>query len=84
MLVKFIASKKECWQDYLDTCVYVYAYNTSRHDSTLFTPFEFMFGRQAVLPIDVRSDAIEAVDNVFMAVDEEMVKKNGGGSEGHS
>ena len=34
-----------------------------------------MFGRRAVLPIDVRSAAIEAVDNVFTAVDEEMVKK---------
>ena len=73
MLVKFIASKKESWQDYLDTGVY--AYNTSRHDSTRFTPFELMFGRQAVLPIGVRSDAVEAVDDVFTAVDEEMFKK---------
>ena len=59
MLVKFIAFKKESWQDflYIDTCMY--AYNTARHDSTQSTPFEPMFGRQAVLLIDVRSDAIE-------------------------
>ena len=73
MLVKFITSRKESWQDYLDTCVY--AYNTSHHDSTRFTPFELMFGRQAVLPIDIRSDAVEAVDDVFTAVDEEMFQK---------
>ena len=73
MLVKFITSRKESWQDYLDTCVY--AYNTSHHDSTRFTPFELMFGRQAVLPIDVRSDAVEAVDDVLTAVDEEMFQK---------
>ena len=34
-----------------------------------------MFGRQAVLPIDVRSDAVEAVDDVFTAVDEETFQK---------
>ena len=75
MLVKFIESKKETWQDYLDTCVY--AYNTSRHDSSKFTPFELMFGRQAVIPIDIRSDAskIEAVDEVFSGCDEDAVQK---------
>ena len=62
MLVKFVESKKETWQNYLDTCVY--AYNTSRHGSSKFTPFELLFGRQPVLPVDIRLDAskIEAVD----------------------
>jgi hypothetical protein len=31
MLVKFI-DKKESWEHYLDTCVY--AYNTSKHESS--------------------------------------------------
>ena len=75
MLMKFIESKKETWQDYLDTCVY--AYNTSRHDSSKFTPFELMFSRQAVLPVDIRSDAsrIEAVDDVFIGCYEGTVQK---------
>ena len=75
MPVKFIASKKESWQDYPDTCVY--AYNTSRHDSAKFTPFELMFGRQAILLIDIRSDAstIEAVDDVFAECNEDIVNK---------
>ena len=51
MLVKFIQSKKSAWNSFLDTCVF--AYNTSRHESTRFTPFELMFGRQATLPIDI-------------------------------
>lgn len=51
MLVKFVNQKKESWADYVETCVY--AYNTSKHESSKFTPFEVMFGRKAVLPVDV-------------------------------
>ena len=73
MLVKFIVSKKESWQDFLDTCVY--AYNTSCHDSTRFTPFELMFGRQVLLPIDVRSDAVEVDEDILTACNEEAVQR---------
>ena len=51
MLVKFVHSRKTAWGSFLDTCVF--AYNTSRHESTQFTPFELMFNRQATLPIDI-------------------------------
>ena len=52
MLVKFVAEKKELWEQYLNTCVF--AYNTSRHESTHYCPYELMFGRKAVLPIDLQ------------------------------
>ncbi|KAL5515867.1 hypothetical protein EMCRGX_G001108 [Ephydatia muelleri] len=51
MLRKYIQEKKEKWDDYLDTCTF--AYNTSRHESTKFTPFEIMFGRKAIHPLDL-------------------------------
>ena len=51
MLRKYIQEKKEKWDDYLDTCSF--AYNTSKHESTKFTPFEIMFGRKAILPLDL-------------------------------
>ena len=51
MIVKFIDKRKEQWEDYLDTCIY--AYNTSKHESSKYTPFEVMFGRRAVLPVDI-------------------------------
>ena len=54
MLVKFIAGKKDTWEDYLDTCLF--AYNTAKHASSKFTPFELMFGRKPVLPIDLQTD----------------------------
>ena len=54
MMVIFAHKKKEVWDELLDTCVY--AYNSSVHESTAFTPFEIMFGRRAVLPIDLEID----------------------------
>ena len=59
MLVKFTANKKNQWDEFLDTCVF--AYNTSQHESSCFTPFELMFGRKAALAIDIEmhKDAAE-------------------------
>ena len=51
MLVKYVSTKKHEWSKYIDTCVF--AYNTSRHESTKFTPFEIMFNRTATLSIDI-------------------------------
>ena len=48
MLVKYIEDKKECWEDYC-----VFTYNTSKHESSKFTPFEVTFGRRALLPIEL-------------------------------
>ncbi len=52
MLTKFIENKKSSWEDFLDTCIY--AYNTAVHESSRFTPYELMFGRKAVLLIDLK------------------------------
>ena len=57
MLIKFIDSKKESWEDYFDTCVY--AYNMAKHELSKFSPFEVMFRRRAVLPVDL--DGLERV-----------------------
>ena len=32
---------------------HVFAYNTSRHEASRFTPFELMFSRRATFPIDL-------------------------------
>ena len=51
MVVKYAHEKKEDWDMYLDSCVFTY--NTSKHASSLYTPFEVMFGRKAVLPVQL-------------------------------
>lgn len=40
------------WDDYIDPVVF--AYNTSKHKTTQFSPFELLFGRSPQLPIDPR------------------------------
>ena len=65
------------WDNLLDTCIY--AYNTSVHESTSFTPFEVMFGRKAVLPIDVEMDIASPYINdeaeTFVSVIERLSKQ---------
>ena len=60
MLAKFVKDKKDTWSKFLDTCVF--AYNTSRHTSLQFTPFELMFNRRATIPIDVELRKEESED----------------------
>lgn len=54
MIVKSIRDKQDEWDNCIDSCVY--AYNTAVHESSLYTPFELMFGRRAVLPVDIEMD----------------------------
>lgn len=51
MLKKCTSSKEDYWDEFIDTCLF--AYNTSKHESTLFSPFELMLGQKAMLPIEV-------------------------------
>ena len=51
MLVKFTSAQKDEWNTFLDTCVFTY--NMAKHESSLHTPFELMFGRKAIFPIDI-------------------------------
>ena len=54
MLVKFVEDKREEWDNVLDCCIF--AYNTSKHASSLYSPFEIMYGRKAVLPVEFSAD----------------------------
>jgi endonuclease IV len=51
MIVKFVNEKKEDWDVYIDC--HVFAYNTGKHASSLYSPFDVMFGRKAILPIEL-------------------------------
>ena len=55
---------KDMWEDYLDTCDF--AYNTSVHESSRFTPYELMFGRKLkpVLPVDLQME--RSVDDGYL------------------
>ena len=57
MLVKYIESNKTSWDEYLETCIF--EYNTAVHESTKFSPFELMFGRKPVVPVDITDNAAD-------------------------
>eukprot|EP00731_Ephydatia_muelleri_P008985 Em0004g1323a len=50
MLSKAVMEHKEMWDEFIDSAVF--AYNTSTHESTTYSPFEVMFGRKARLPVE--------------------------------
>ena len=64
MLVKYCSEQKEEWDSLLDTSVF--AYNTAKHESTLYSPFELIFGRKAVLLIDLEFEKKSGSDILKM------------------
>ena len=50
ILCKVVSAHHRDWSDYVPKALL--AYNTSRHESTGYTPYRLMFGREARLPID--------------------------------
>ena len=61
MVAKYVQCKKN-WDEHLDTCVF--AYNTSCHESTTFTPFILMFGRRVYLPVDINVSKSSPEENL--------------------
>ena len=54
-LQRLVNSNQNNWDDLLDEVLF--SYRTSRQDSTKFTPFFLMHGREARLPIDIKMSA---------------------------
>lgn len=67
MLIKLVADKKEKWDEFIDSCIY--AYNTVEHESTKYTPFELMYGRKALLPVEIDIDSRD-VEDITEKIDE--------------
>ena len=53
MLVKYIDQRKEQWEQLLDTCVF--SFNTSKQELSQYSPFDLMFARKPVLPMDINT-----------------------------
>ena len=62
MLSKAAMGHKEMWDEFIDSAVF--AYNTSTHESTAYSPFEVIFGRKARLPVGADLRPIPSNDDV--------------------
>ena len=51
VLSAYVSSHRDDWDLWVDLAVY--SYNTSRHESTGFSPYELVFGRIARTPLEV-------------------------------
>ena len=51
MLGTLTTEQKKDWKRYVDPLVH--AYNSLRHDTTGYSPYFLMFGRQPRLPVDI-------------------------------
>ena len=79
-LSKFAQDNRETWDENLAEVVY--SYNTAVQESTKHTPFECMFGRVAILPVDINTAAEYNPDEMVQQFaeagepdEEEMVAK---------
>ena len=50
-MLRKLADSVDCWDSSLDPALF--AYRTSVHDSTGFTPYKLVYGKEARLPIDM-------------------------------
>ena len=57
MISKMCSGKKDQWDEFLESSVF--AYNTSCHESTNYSPFEVMFGRKPTLLVDLEMNTVE-------------------------
>lgn len=59
-LQRLVNDQQDDWDSLVDNVLF--AYRTSRQDSTRFTPFYLMYGREAKLPIDASVQQRETSD----------------------
>ena len=68
-LVKFVNDNQDDWDAHIKSILF--AYRTSKNDSTKFTPFELMFGRASVLPIEMEIRSKPSSTNTLSDIDGE-------------
>ena len=51
-IAKLLSDKEKDWDEYIEAVLL--AYRTSKHETTGFTPFQLLYGKQAKLPVDLK------------------------------
>lgn len=74
-LLKFVDKEQEDWDLYLDSILF--SYRVSRQDSTKYSPFFLVYGRQARLPVEFNqnSEAVKDKDENDVHVLQKKAKR---------
>ena len=60
-IVKLINKDQDNWENYLDSILF--CYRSSKNDSTKFSPFFLMYGREPKLPIELAGERSPRCDD---------------------
>ena len=66
-LMKFVNDNQDDWDVHIKSILFTH--RTSKNDSTKFTPFELMFGRASVLPIEMEIRSKPSSTNSLSEID---------------
>jgi hypothetical protein len=69
-LAKMTSNPEKEWDEYLDAILL--AYRTMKHESTGFTPFQLIYGRQARLPIELK---VTTHPNEYSSIEEALMQR---------
>ena len=78
-LIKVIKDEQDQWDLFLDAVLF--SYRVSRQDSTKYSPFYLMYGRNAILPVEFniaeehKNESEEELENTEELDLDEHVKK---------
>ncbi|CAF0983933.1 unnamed protein product [Brachionus calyciflorus] len=74
MIKSYIDVDKSKWD--LNSNAFAFAYNSTIHMSTKQTPFEMMFGRKPIIPVDTIVPSLENFDRVPIVNEFKLVDQN--------
>ena len=57
MLIKYVYDCPEAWESSLEKCLW--AYRTSYKVATHFTPYDLVYGKEAILPLHVQMGVLK-------------------------
>ena len=70
MLTKYVAETPDKWDEELDKCLWAYRISFKVHTS--FTPFDLVYGQEAIVPIQAQLGALRSIERCQWSQEEQV------------